>query len=95
MAEYKLYSHAQSPPDPALFPGQLQPDTFAFTLHHFFTKEFYRSCSARRFTNDAAGAPAAAFRILLTIILSACFRVLSLCPRGVPINSETTGGRNV
>lgn len=95
MANDKTYSHAQGLPDPALFPGQLRPDTFVFTPHHLRTDKFYRFCSARRFINDAAGAPASAFRILLTIMLFASFRAITGCRRGGSIYHETIGGRNV
>lgn len=55
MADDKTYSHAQGPPDSALFPGQLQPDTFVPILHRPCTDEFYRTCAARRLKHEKSG----------------------------------------
>jgi hypothetical protein len=55
VADDKTYSHAQGPPDPALFPGQRQPDTFVPSLHRPCTDEFYRSRAARRLKHEKSG----------------------------------------
>ncbi|MGB3211409.1 MAG: transposase [Desulforhopalus sp.] len=73
MAKYKPYSYSQGQFIPVFFNKQIQKGIFEYSLSYLVNNELDLSIFAQRFRNDETGAPAYDLRILLKIIVFACF----------------------